>query len=289
MKNFSLAFRTTVLLPLFLLLFWGPLNAQTAQEEQIPGYTVVKNIPYYETAKLADPYMREMCNLDMYYPINGKSFATIVWFHGGGLEAGEKAFPKELLEKKFAVITVSYRLSPKALCPAYLEDAAAALSWTFRNIAGYGGDTAKIFVSGHSAGGYLALMIGLDKHWLGAYGIDANRIAGLIPFSGQTMTHYTIRKERNLPQARPVIDEFAPVYHVRADAPPLLLITGGREIELLGRYEENAYLARLMKLAGHKKTTLYELEGLDHGGMERPACLLLLKFINGIIGARLTN
>jgi hypothetical protein len=57
----------------------------------------------------------------------------------------------------------------------------------------------------------------------------------------------------------------------------MVLITGDREQELLGRYEENAYLWRMMKLNGHTKTTLYELQGFNHGGMAEPAYPLLLK------------
>lgn len=63
---------------------------------------------------------------------------------------------------------------------------------------------------------------------------------------------------------------------MRKDAPPLLLITGDRELELLGRYEENAYLMRMMKVVGHTKTKLYELDGYDHN-MTAPAFPLLLK------------
>ena len=85
-------------------------------------------------------------------------------------------------------------------------------------------------------------MIGLDKKWLNVYRIDANRIAGLIPFSAQAITHFTIRKERGIADTQPVVDEYAPLFHVRKDAPPMLLITGDREMEMLGRYEENAYL-----------------------------------------------
>ena len=69
---------------------------------------------------------------------------------------------------------------------------------------------------------------------------------------------------------------------MRADAPPMLLITGDRELELLGRYEENAYLNRMMKLAGHKRTRLYELQGFDHGGMDDPAYPLLIKEVKTI-------
>jgi hypothetical protein len=60
----------------------------------------------------------------------------------------------------------------------------------------------------------------------------------------------------------------------------MLLITGDRELELLGRYEENAYLWRMMKVSGHQKTELMELDGYDHGAMAQPAHPLLLKFID---------
>jgi hypothetical protein len=109
--------------------------------------------------------------------------------------------------------------------------------------------------------------------------VDANDIAGLIPFSGHAITHFTMRKERGIPGTQPIVDEWAPLYHVRADAPPLVLITGDRELELLGRYEENAYLMRMMKVAGHEQTVLYELQGFDHGGMDKPAHSILLKHV----------
>ncbi|HKG07699.1 MAG TPA: alpha/beta hydrolase fold domain-containing protein [Pedobacter sp.] len=221
--------------------------------------------------------MKSQCRLDVYYPKNVKDFATIVWFHGGGITGGGKEIPKELMDKGVAVIGVGYRLSPKVKAPAYIEDAAAAVAWVFNHIAAYGGNKKLIFVSGHSAGGYLGTMITLDKHYLGKYNIDANSIAGVIPFSGQAITHFTVRQEQGIKDIQPTIDKYAPVYHVRADAPPMLLITGDRELEMLGRYEENAYFNRMMKLAGNKTTRLFELQGFDHGGMAVPAFPLLLK------------
>ena len=67
---------------------------------------------------------------------------------------------------------------------------------------------------------------------------------------------------------------------MKADAPPLLVVTGDREKELMGRYEENAYFCRMMKLAGHKNITLHEIQGFDHGKMAEPAMPLVLGFIN---------
>ena len=240
--------------------------------------TRLNNIFYYPDSNvIADGYIKSQCRLDIYYPKNVKNFATIVWFHGGGITGGRREIPAALMDKGVAVIGVGYRLSPKAKAPAYIEDAAAAVAWAFKHIANYGGSSKLIFVSGHSAGGYLGTMITLDKQYLAKYKIDANNIAGLIPFSGQAITHFTVRQEMGIKDIQPTIDEYAPLYHVRADAPPTLLITGDREMELLGRYEENAYLNRMMKLAGHKSTRLYELQGFDHGGMAVPAFPLLLK------------
>ncbi|RCH55786.1 alpha/beta hydrolase [Mucilaginibacter hurinus] len=257
---------------LFVLL----ISSFSAGAQQLQ-YVTEKNIRYHETSGSADAYRDAQCTIDLYYPQGAKNYATIVWFHGGGITGGAKEIPKELLNKGYAIAGVGYRLSPKVKAPVYIEDAAAAVAWVFKHIAKYGGSDKLIFVSGHSAGGYLGTMITLDKSYLDKHHIDANRIAGLIPFSGQAITHFTIRNENGLKPLQPTIDKYSPLYFVRQDAPPILLITGDREKELFGRYEENAYMARMFKLAGHTRTKLYELQGFDHGEMAQPAFPLLLK------------
>ncbi|MDR1866484.1 MAG: alpha/beta hydrolase [Bacteroidales bacterium] len=244
------------------------------------GYGEEKDIPYYDAAvRNRDAYIAERCMLDLYYPAASRGFATVVWFHGGGLTGGSKSIPDELKGKGFAVAAVNYRLYPKVKCPGYIEDAAAAVAWVFRNIEKYGGNAGLIFVAGHSAGAYLTSMTGLDKRWLNAHHIDADSIAGLIPLSGNAITHMTIREERGIKNTQPVVDEYAPMYHVRADAPPLILMTGDRELEMLGRYEENAYMLRMMKLVKHPHTVLYEFDGYGHD-MTAPAFPLLVRFVN---------
>jgi acetyl esterase/lipase len=247
-------------------------------------YKLEQNI-FYRTVEEAsmDEYLAERCKLDVYYPSEKENFTTVVWFHGGGIKAGNKHIPEKLMEKGIAVVAVNYRLHPKVECPTYIEDAAAAVAWTFKNIEKYGGSTKKIVVSGHSAGGYLTSMVGLDKSYLAKYNIDSNDIAMLVPFSGHTITHFTVRKENGIDGKQPIIDQFAPLYHVRADAPPIVLITGDREREMLGRYEENAYFWRMMKVAGHQDTKLYELDSFDHGGMASPAFEVLLNEIKPLL------
>ncbi len=262
----------------FIILIFSLLEISA----QNTNYSYKQNISYYDTTIVNDTYIKERCKLDIYYPTNLKNFSTVVWFHGGGLTGGEKFIPKELKENGNAVVAVNYRLNPKAKSPSYIEDAAAAVNWVFKNISVYGGNNKLIFLSGHSAGGYLIAMIGLDKKWLSKYGIDNNNIAAIIPFSGQMITHFIIRKERGIPEKQPIIDEFAPLFHVAKETPALILITGDKNTELFGRYEENAYMFRMMKEVENKNTELYELEGFDHGAMAQPAFPLLLRKVKEI-------
>lgn len=122
-------------------------------------------------------------------------------------------------------------------------------------------------------------MLALDKSRLAAVGIDADSIRAVAPFSGQMVSHFNHRKMQGLTPLQPTIDSTAPLAHVRSDSPPMLLICGDRELELFGRYEENAYMWRLMKLAGHPSVFLYELDGFDHGAMVHPAFHILNEYI----------
>jgi acetyl esterase/lipase len=255
-----------------LICISAPLMAQDRATE----YATESDLAYRDSG---DPLVRKMCRLDLYHPVRQTDFATVVWFHGGGLTGGKRSIPDYLKEQGMAVVAVDYRLSPKVKARDCIDDAAAAVAWVFNNIESYGGSPERIFVSGHSAGGYLTSMIGLDKSWLAQYGVDADQIAGLIPFSGHTITHFTVRKQRGIDGKQPVVDAMAPLYHVRDDAPPMLLITGDRELEMLGRYEENAYLWRMMQVAGHPQTDLHELDGYNHGQMAEPAFPLLVRFV----------
>jgi len=236
------------------------------------------NIPYREVTR-ADATTRERCALDIHYPQGGKNLPVIVWFHGGGLTEGNRFIPEELKNEGVVIVAPGYRLSPEVKSPTYVEDAAAAVAWVYKNIRRYGGNPEKIFLSGASAGGYLATMVTLDKKYLQSHGLDANRLMGLVPITGQMVTHFTIRRERGGSNLQPVIDEMAPLYHIRKDAPPMLVITGDRELELWGRYEENAYFVRMMKVVGHKDIQLLELQGHDHGEATPPANRLLLRYV----------
>jgi acetyl esterase/lipase len=244
-------------------------------------YKTVSDISY--TTK-KDSYAVERLKLDVYYPEGAKDCPVVVWYHGGGLEAGQKEIPNKLKDKGLVVVGVNYRLLPKVTISELLDDAAESMAWVFKHISEYGGDTKKIVVTGHSAGGYISMLLCLNKAWLANYGIDADDVMMYVPFSGQAITHYNVRKMQGIPPLQPTIDEFAPLYWVRKDCPPLILICGDRELELYGRYDENQYLERMMKLVGHQETYLYEIDGHGHGAMVEPSFHILETHLNKMLG-----
>mgnify|MGYP002857531488 CR=1 FL=1 len=233
-----------------------------------------------------DKALREQCVLDIIKPQNAKDMPVVVWFHGGGLTMADRNYmPKNVLDTNYIVVTVDYRLlKGDNTLDNCIDDAAASVAWVFDNISKYGGDPSKIVLSGHSAGAYLSNMIGLDKKWLAKYGKDPDKLLALIPFSGQVISHFAYRKQLGMSALQPSIDIYAPLYYVRPDAPPIVIITADREKELYGRYEEDAYFYRMLKLVGHPNVWLYELGGYTHVNMDEPACQILKDHLNKLLG-----
>lgn len=258
----------------FAIVFWMLVLSVTLSAQD---YQYARDINYRSSD--VDPLVQKMCQVDVAYKAGCTNKPVIVWFHGGGLTGGKREVPSALLVHDFIVVEVEYRLSPKVTTDTILDDAAAAVAWSFDHAEQFGGSSSKIYLAGHSAGGYLVSMIGMDRSRLQKYKKEENQLAGIISYSGHSITHFETRHQQGMPPYQGLIDETAPLYHVRADAPALLLITGDREKELYGRYEETAYFWRMLKLAGHKDVTLYELQGYNHGGMVTPAHPLPVQFI----------
>ena len=259
------------------------------------GVTVLADVAYKSGGALSE-YETQRCKLDVYLPQDGKDFATLVWFHGGGLKNGDKGGTKDdsaktpqiarsLAAAGIAVVAVNYRLSPKATFPSYIQDAAAAVAWSRQHIAEHGGNGKKLFIGGHSAGGYLALMLGMDAHYLGDAGVKLSEVAGFVPVSGQVMTHYTVLGERGLGKFDVLADAAAPVHFARAETPPFLVLYADHDMP--ARAEENAYFVALMKAAGNQGITGQMIADRTHGSIASklvdhgdPARTAILQFIH---------
>lgn len=244
---------------------------------QASGYRFDRDILY--RADAPDAYAQRMCRLDVAWLPEAKDAPVVVWFHGGGLTGGRRDVPQELMQKGFVVVGVGYRLIPHVATLDIVDDAAAAVAWVFDHIAGYGGSPSKIYIAGHSAGGYLVNMVGLDRSRLARYGKDADALAGIIPFSGHAITHFATREALGMTALQPLVDDTAPLFYVRPDCAPVLILSGDRELEMNGRYEETAYFWRMLRVVGHKDVTLCEFDGYDHGNMPAAGYSVAVRFI----------
>lgn len=247
----------------------------------------VKDVSYYDAAALekADDYQKSQCKLDVRHPEGGKDLPVLLWYHGGGLTGGKKGFP-EYPGEDVVLVAIGYRFDPPGKFPCFLEDAAASTAWAFKNIASYGGDPKKIFISGHSAGGYLAAIVGIDPKWLQPYGISNKSLAGIIPVSAQVTTHFHVKKLRGDTGAplRPLIDEYAPLWFASKDLPPICLVTGGRKIEYKSRVEENDLFAITLKNLGHPDVEFHELPEFDHGTVGKGSMPAVAAFVRRLSG-----
>ncbi|MCD0462667.1 alpha/beta hydrolase [Roseiconus lacunae] len=274
---------------------WGQGTSSTlsTRDTNSIGIRVIRDVAY-KTGSVSGAEQTR-CKLDWYLPSTSSDtpagFPTIVWFHGGGLQNGHKAGDHEVaIAKRYAgdgiaVASVNYRLSPNANYPAYVDDAAAAVAFVYKNVQSHGGDQRRVFVSGHSAGGYLTAMVGLHPERLSRYGVKRTDLAGYVPIAGQMVTHSTVRGERGIPRHQPIIDEAAPSFHVTKDASPFLCFAGDNDLP--ARSEENRYFVAAMKAAGHDDVTFVEVAGRDHGSianrMDEPGdevAAALKRFIN---------
>ncbi|MBQ9739304.1 MAG: alpha/beta hydrolase [Kiritimatiellae bacterium] len=251
-------------------------------------YRIERNIPYRSPESLAQEgeYAQSRCLLDMRLPVGVTNFATVIHFHGGGIVKGNKgsfSWPEEASEDDpVALISGGYRLLTNATPVQAVSDAAAAVAWTLKNISRYGGDPKKVFVTGISAGGYLTAMVGLDYRWLAKHDLKPTDLAGIIPLTGQMTKHFNVReigfKDKD-PRYTPKVDEWAPLYYASTKPlPPSCFLTGGRDIEMKARVEENELLAASLRACGHTNVEFHETEG-NHGGGVYPSRYFLRDFV----------
>ena len=184
---------------------------------------------YIRTEDIAygpDPRQR----VDVYQPnpvVN--SPPMVVFFYGGSWSSGDRAdyrFVGEALASKGIVTVVAdYRLSPEFRYPVFLQDSASALRWAFAHARDYGVNPARIFVMGHSAGGYNAAMLALDKRWLAAEGMSPSQLAGWIglagPYDFLPIGDKKTQVAFNWPDTP---QDSQPLFHASSASPPALLL-----------------------------------------------------------------
>jgi acetyl esterase/lipase len=181
---------------------------------------------------------------------------TLIYFHGGGWLEGSKDgtlfYVLPYLARGMNAVNVEYRMAPESLAPAAVEDCRCALHWVYDHAAEYGFDTSKIVVSGHSAGGHLALMTGMlrpsdgldyscrrpsDDWRLGT--TEDVKVAAVVSFFGPTdltkliqgpdTRNYALRWFGSLPDREELAERVSPITYVRSGDPPILQVTGDKD------------------------------------------------------------
>jgi acetyl esterase/lipase len=238
----------------------------TAAEAQSRAVTVIRNVDYVADVDYPDGKDR----LDLYIPAGATGAPVIFSIHGGALTMGDRS-EESFVGHRFAAagyltVVISYRLSPGVSHPAHIQDTAAALAWTKRNVRQHGGNPDRIIVIGHSAGAYLGMLLAADARYLAAHKLSPNDIKGVVPVSGffwvdrpgvgPDRPTYVWGTERR------VWVEASPASHLRAGLPPVLLLDtdGGEE----WRQKQNEDMAAALRSAGNKDVTSHQVKGRTH-------------------------
>jgi len=217
---------------------------------------------------------------------------TLIYFHGGGWLEGTKEstllYMLPYLALGMNTVNVEYRMAPESLAPAAIEDSRCALHWVYDHAAQYGFDTSKIVVSGHSAGGHLALMTGLlrpddgfdnscrrlSDEWREPTIHDV-KVAAIINFfgptdlarlvEGPTTRNFAVRWFGGLPDRQQLAKRVSPVTYARSGAPPTLTIMGDKDpivpfaqaVELHEALDKDGVPNQLLTIkgGGHGSTT----------------------------------
>lgn len=271
-------FRLSVILSAFAGLLAGCSGSGTRLLDALTpssGYVETRDLAYGDGP-------RRM--LDVYRPANLAPDAkapVVVFFFGGSWRTGSKAdyrfVADALTSRGIVTVLADYRLYPEVGYPGFLDDTAAAVSWTFREIGRHGGDPKRIFIAGHSAGAYNAAMVAFDSRWLAPYGVKLDQLRGFIGLAGP-YNFLPIKDE----DVKAVFDwpntpaDSQPINHVTRDAIPSLLIAAKNDRFVYPEVNTEPMAERLR--AAGAEVTLDIHGGVNHvtliAAMARPLRLL---------------
>lgn len=203
--------------------------------------------------------------LDVYAPLSRVGAAPVlVFFYGGGWTSGHRqdyGFAAQAFASRgFVTVVPDYRLAPQNPYPDFVQDAAQAVRWAHDHAAEYGGDPKRIVLAGHSAGGYLAIMLAMDDDFLRAAGVDFSVIKGAVGLSGPyDFFPFDVESSRQAFGRYPDPRATQPIaYAARPHRPPVLLIQGQKD-KLVGVHNA-VNLDRALREAGNASTLrLYPL------------------------------
>ncbi len=217
-----------------------------------------------EIAYGADPYQA----IALHVPPTPNG-TVLAFMHGGGWTNGYKEWmafmAPPLTAEGILFASIGYRLAPQTVFPAGFEDAADALALLHREAAAHGGDPARIFVGGHSAGGHYAALLAVSDGWQEPRGLPRTVVRGCLPVSGVfdfTETSGLSMRPRFLGPSGNERDA-SPLHALTGTPPPFLIAHGDADFPHL--VEQAIAMERVLAAAGGPVERLV-LAGCDHLG-----------------------
>jgi acetyl esterase/lipase len=199
------------------------LSLRLPNGTEAPNVEVKKDITYV-TGRPEDEVKHR---LDVYAPKSGAPSPVFLFVHGGAWRFGDKmiypSFGQRIAREGIVTVIPNYRLAPKGPWPAQAEDVAAAFAWTVRHIAEFGGDTNRIFIGGHSAGGHLTSLITFNGRYLEPFHLSPALIRGVISLSGVYNLDFGDAMASVFGTDREVRRGASPQFFVKSPAPRFLV------------------------------------------------------------------
>ena len=204
-----------------------------------------------------------------------KNRPGVIVIHGGGWVEGDKAnmlerFCLPFVEHGFVVANVEYRLAQSATAPAAVNDVLEAAKWFRDRAADYKVDPNQIIVTGNSAGGHLAMMVGMAPESAGLG--PSIKIAAIVNFygisdvpdqlQGPHLQTYAVTWVPEQPDRMELAKKLSPITYVRKGLPPVLSIHG--DADPVVPYEQSVRLTKELKAAGDQ-AELITVPGGEHG------------------------
>ena len=252
-------------------------------------YRLTADVAYGETDRQ---------RLDIYQPAQiGSPAPVVVFFYGGNWAQGERRdylFVGEALASRgFVTVIADYRLYPQVRYPDFLDDSAKAVRWAFSHVAEYGGDPARIFLMGHSAGAYNAAMLAMNPAYLQAAGVEPSRIKGWIglagPYDFLPLNDDISKAVFGFPHTA---RSTQPIDYASAASPPALLITGDDD-DVVSPGNSSRLSARLRDAGVPVRTIVYPHIGhraiIGAMAAHLRSWTSTLDDVSAFVGARPTN
>lgn len=178
----------------------------------------------------------ELQKLDLFMPPDPVDGAPVhLFIHGGYWRSRTKEsfsfMAKPLVERGAVVAVTSYSLCPDVRIGDIVTEMREAVRWLFHNVAARGGNPLDIHVSGHSAGGHLAAMLGCTDWSSVDDQLPKNVIKSSVPVSGlfelSPLLLHSINEEIFLDDAQ--VAELSPILFSPRASLPVHVYVGGDE------------------------------------------------------------